>query len=83
MNRPEEKIVILANWINRNGLREPVLFLLESHRPLSGMLQHLSHFTFPLFGKTFGKEYVDLFADQKNIDRLILLLDETWNMPPQ
>jgi hypothetical protein len=65
----------LALGIKRAGLEELVIFVLEAHRPLSGVFSHLAQILTPLVPAALGKEYFELLSDRKNLERLEILLE--------
>ena len=65
----------LVAGIKRAGLEELVLFMIEAHRPLSGVFAHLAQILTPLLPPALGKEYFELLSDRSNLEKLEALLE--------
>lgn len=71
-----DPLPLLAARIKRAGLEDLALFLLEAHRPLSGVFSHLAQILTPLLPPALGKEYFELLSDRTSLAKLEVLLGD-------
>lgn len=72
----------IAGKINELGLREPAIFLLESHLPLKGLAANLGlvlgpSLLWPLFGKGASSDLQRLLGEPGKLEELLEMLDGT------
>lgn len=76
----EEKLIDrLADWIIRQGLVTPAVFLLETNKPFSFLGSQALWMIQPLLGPVAGHDrigaYARLLEDQSNVERLLARLE--------
>lgn len=70
----------LASEIKSRRLEAPVVFFLEMHKPLFGLLQSATTISAPILSALIGPQKLErveeLMQDRKNVEKLIRLLEE-------
>ena len=79
----DEVILETAKRIKQYGMEMPAIMALESFKPLMFVGGELSRLTlspfFPIFGPNidlWGNKLINVFEEKKNVDKLILLLEQ-------
>lgn len=79
----DEIILETARRIKKYGMEMPAIMTLESLKPLAFVGGELTRLTlspfFPVFGPNidlWGQKLIYVFEDKKNVDKLIVLLEE-------
>ena len=79
----DEVILETAKRIRRYGMEMPAIMALESFKPLMYVGGGLTRLTlapfFPFFGSNvdlWGQKLITVFEEKKNVDKLILLLEQ-------
>ena len=71
----------VAGEIARRKLETPAILALEMHKPLSNVFAHsaivFAPFVVPFCGFDFLDQYSNLFRKRENVERLIVLLEES------
>ncbi len=79
LERRQQLIEGLADWINRRGLTTPAIIFLETHKPLSFIGSQAFLFFQPflsfLVNDEIIREYALLFEDRTNVERLLQHLE--------
>ena len=74
----DAEIESCANFIKSKGLELPAKLMLESHLPVIGLMENMTHLSAPLLTPLFGVERLERFSkllsDRSNIERLAALL---------
>jgi NAD/NADP transhydrogenase beta subunit len=80
---PEEEaaaISKIAHEVNKRGLEVPVVFALESHKPLGRVMAHMSVATAPFLVPFVGMQNMEnisrILCTQGSIDRLIEAIEQ-------
>ncbi len=75
----EELIDRLADWIARQGLVAPAVFLLEANKPFSFLGSQALWMLQPLLGPAIGHDqivaYAQLLQDRSSVERLLERLE--------
>jgi len=78
MEEIDNKISKLAKIVNDRNLSSPVIFLLESHKNLNGLIYNMYLFIEPFlklfFSSKESKQIKDILQSPELIDKLILEL---------
>jgi hypothetical protein len=86
VERQEQMIVRLAEWIQIRGLRSLAILFLEAHKPLAPVVSQALLFLQPLLGSLgpmsgwfnddwILTEYALLLEDSASVDRVLALLE--------
>jgi len=86
IDRQEQMIVRLAEWIQTKGLGSPAILFLEAHKPLAPVVSQTLLFLQPLLGfmgpmlgwfddDRILTEYALLLEDSANVDRILSFLE--------
>ena len=82
----EELIDRLADWITRQRLVTPAVFLLEVNKPFSFLGSQMLRVIQPLLGPALGYEqigaYARLLEDRTNVERLLANLESRQTQDP-
>ena len=74
----DQEIESYAKFIKSKGLELPAKLMLESHLPVAGLMENMTHFSLPLLTPLFGAERMDrltrLLRDRGSIQKLVSLL---------
>jgi len=70
---PDALIEEMALWVERAGLTEPVVALLEAHKPLAFLGSQAMLFLQPLLSPFLSntERFIAFLEDQKNMERLL------------
>ena len=81
LERRQQLIEGLADWIKRRGLTLPAMILLETHQPLSFIGSQALLFFQPFLGFLVNdeiiREYAVLFEDRTSVEWLLQHLEDT------
>lgn len=79
VRQQEELIDRLADWIARQGLVTPAMFLLEANKPFSFLGSQALWMLQPLLGPALGSDaitaYAQLLQDRTSVERLLERLE--------
>lgn len=74
-----QKLDRAAHWVAERGLEAPVLFLLELHKPLGGLMHNGAIFLQPIGAPFFGTDKMaalrQLFESEENIEHFMQLIE--------
>ena len=75
----DDLISQVAEIVKSRNMETSLIFLLEAHRPLRGMLYHGAVFCSPLFSPFLGGSKIDvllrIMEDEESVNKLILALE--------
>lgn len=75
----KQKLDQAARWVVERGLEAPILFFLELHKPLGGLMHNGAIFLQPLGAPLFGTERMaalrGLFESEENIEHFMQLIE--------
>jgi hypothetical protein len=79
VGREEDLVARLADWIARQGLVTPAMFMLEAGKPFSFLGGQVLWMLQPLLGPVMGYDrissYARLLEDSASVDRLLTCLE--------
>ena len=79
VGREEDLVARLADWIARQGLVTPAMFVLEAGKPFSFLGGQVLWMLQPLLGPVMGYDrissYARLLEDSDSVERLLMYLE--------